>query len=603
MKKIKAESLLPYAILFFHSFLLILVLIIGSHNILMAYTNLILFLPFIALLVIIPMSWYAVYIIDAIVLFLIYYISEFLMAVRGRPLNYLDFFCIKEGMRVSSGYSIVFNAKIGINLAITVIVTFLACFILHKTTKEKLNRKKKTLSGIVCLLASVGFVLYYNVSYFKPKANKLIWNEELYVEQHGIFETVFSEYVGSKVIGPEGYTPQKVKSILERYDTSEIQSNDNAPDKIYVIMNESLADYSLIGKPILNADPLKNIHAMNDNCFKGKCAVNVFGGNTCNTEFEFLTGCSLMFVPNSTPYIQYSFKNQKSIVADMKNLNYNCTAVHPYLGQEWKRNKVYEQLGFSEFISGENFLSQFDQERYDNSNIDNNNPCVNMNSFISFGDALEYIRIFVSDNECYNKLIEKASNRKDFIFSVTIQNHGGYKLDFEDENMVQYTNNGNGQLEQYLNLIRISDEAIDTFLDKLRNSEEKSVVLIFGDHQPALNMDDFSEKYSDNGNEYQKIADEYIVPYLLWANYDIDWDAPEFTSVNYLSAVLKKNCNLPLTQFDQFRLDAMQEYPVITSHFAVDKNGEYCSPEDAEQANIIQDYSMVQYKLLFDSDE
>ena len=67
--------------------------------------------------------------------------------------------------------------------------------------------------------------------------------------------------------------------------------------------------------------------------------------------------------------------------------------------------------------------------------------------------------------------------------------------------------------------------------------------------------------------------------------------------------MLKKNCNLPLTQFDQFRLDAMQEYPVITSHFAVDKNGEYRSPEDVEQSQIIQDYSMLQYNLLFDSDE
>ena len=595
MKKIKAESLLPYAILFFHSFLLILVLIIGSHDPLMAYTNLILFLPFIALLILIPISWYAVYIIDAIVLFLIYYISAFLTAVRGRPLNYLDFFCIKEGMRVSSGYSIVFNAKIGINLAITVIVTFLACFILHKTTKEKLNRKKKSLSGIVCLLASVGFVLYYNVSYFKPKANKLIWNEELYVEQNGILSAVFSEYVRGKGIDPEGYTPQKAQSILERYDTAGMPSDDNTPDKIYVIMNESLADYSLIGKTELNSDPLKNIHAMNDNCFKGKCAVNVFGGSTCNTEFEFLTGCSLMFAPNSIPYVQYSFKNCHSVVEDMNNSDYNCTAIHPFFGQEWKRQTVYHQLGFSDFISGELFSNEYTQEKsYDLFND------MRKGKFDSFGDDLEYVRNYISDKECYNKLIETASNKKDFIFSVTIQNHGGYKLDFEDDNMVQYFDEGHAEIEQYLNLTRISDEAFEELIDKLRNDDKKAVVLMFGDHQPSLVFDDYSEKYSDNGNKYQKIADAYIVPYILWANYDIDWDAPEFTSINYLSAVLKKNCNLPLTKFDKFRFDAMQEYPVITSNFAVDKNGEYCSPEEAEQAQIIQDYLILQYNLLFD---
>ena len=602
MKKIKAESLLPYAILFFHSFLLAFILLTSHNDILIAYTNFILFLPVVALLVLIPISWYAVYIIDAIVMFLVYYLSTFLSAVRGRPLNYLDFFCVKEALRVSSGYSVVFNAKIGITLAITVIVTFLACFALHKVQKEKLNRKKKAVSGIICLVVSVGMVFYYNVSYFTPNADKLNWNEELYVEQNGILGAVFSEYVSSKAVGPEGYTPQKAQSILERYDTSEIQSNDNTPDTIYVIMNESLADFSLIGEPVLNSDPLKNIHAMNDNCFKGKCAVNVFGGSTCNTEFEFLTGYSLMFISNSIPYIQYSFNNGKSIVADMNALDYHCTAVHPFVGTEWKRNTVYEQLGFADYVSGEKFSSRLDQEQY---NEEKNKDHVGLNTdrFINFGDDLEYIRYFISDNECYNKLIEKASNKQDFIFSVTIQNHGGYGLEFNDENMVKYTDSKDSHLEQYLNLTRISDEAFEKFINKLRDSDEKSVVLMFGDHQPYVGIDKYSKKYSDNGNEYQKIADEYIVPYILWANYDIDWDAPEFTSVNYLSAVLKKNCNLPLTQFDQFRLDAMQEYPVITSHFAVDKNGEYRSPEDVEQSQIIQDYSMLQYNLLFDSDE
>ena len=598
MKKIKAESLLPYAILFFHSFLLILVLIIGSHNILMAYTNLILFLPFIALLVIIPMSWYAVYIIDAIVLFLIYYISEFLMAVRGRPLNYLDFFCIKEGMRVSSGYSIVFNAKIGINLAITVIATFLACFILHKTIKEKLNRKKKALSGIICFVVSIGLFSFYYMTYFVPNRGKLGWNERQFVKARGIFCSLFSEYLNGSTKKPEDYSSQKVKSILNGYQVTETKTNNNTPDTIYVIMNESLADYSLIGEPLLNSDPLKNIHALNDNCFKGKCAVNVFGGNTCNTEFEFLTGYSLMFNPNSIPYVQYSFKNCHSVVEDMNNSDYNCTAIHPFFGQEWKRQTVYSQLGFSKFISGELFSGKYTQEK----TYDLFNDMMN-GKFDSFGDDLEYVRNYISDNECYNKMFEKAENKKDFIFSVTIQNHGGYGMEFRDEAMVQYINNGASEMEQYLNLTRISDEAFEKFLDKLRNDDKKAVVLMFGDHQPALFFDDYSEMNSDNGNDYQITADYFIVPYILWANYDIDWDAPEFTSVNYLSAVLKKNCNLPLTQFDQFRLDAMQEYPVITSNFAVDKNGEYCSPEEAEQAQIIQDYSILQYNLLFDSDE
>ena len=589
----KAERLLPYAILLIHSFLLVFFLIINRNGVLITYSNLIIFSPFIFFMVMLPISWYSVYIINAIVLFVIYYINEFLNTVRGRPLNFLDLFCIKDGLRVASGYDLVFNLEIGINLVITILLTFAACFLLYRTQKEKYNRKKKTIVGIISLLISVLLVLYYDTAYFSKKVDKLVWDENEFVEFNGLFTSLYVEYLNSKPQKIEGYSKQRVQEILERYQNTESFQYENTPDAIYVIMNESLADYSLIGDVNLNSDPLKKIHTLNDNCFKGMCAVDVKGGSTCNTEFEFLTGCSLMYIPNTIPYVQFSLKNQPSIVNDLRASDYYCTAVHPFFGQEWKRQTVYNQLGFSEFISGELFSSQY-------------NPQNNINLFedtedISFGDDLEYVRCFISDNECYKKMLEKTSNKKDFVFSVTMQNHSGYNMDFYDENMVKYLDESDERKEQYLNLTRISDEAFDKLLETLKGSDKKTVVLMFGDHQPNLIFDCFSKKYSEGGNQYQKTADEYIVPYILWANYDIEWDAPDFLSINYLSAVLKKNCNLPLTSFDQFRLEAMQEYPVITSHFSVDKNGEFCSPEKAMQSQLNEEYAVLQYNMLFDS--
>lgn len=98
----KAERLLPYAILLIHSFLLVFFLIINRNGVLITYSNLIIFSPFIFFMVMLPISWYSVYIINAIVLFVIYYINEFLNTVRGRPLYFLDLFCIKDGLRVAS---------------------------------------------------------------------------------------------------------------------------------------------------------------------------------------------------------------------------------------------------------------------------------------------------------------------------------------------------------------------------------------------------------------------------------------------------------------------------------------------------------------------
>lgn len=592
MKNKKTELLLPYIILFLHSILLIFLLIVDCKSIIVSCTNLIAFLPFIAFMILIPISWYAVYIIDAMVLFIIYYINSFLMTVRGRPINYIDFFCINDGLRVSSEYSFVFNEKIARNLAFTVFFTCIACYLFHKLKKEKFSRKRKSLSGVFSFIISVLLIFGYSEA-FISKADNLILDENEFVSSNGLFVSVINEYMHSKPQKPEGYSRKKAQEILESYQSVEVSDNKNAPDTIYVIMNESLTDYSLIGEEDFKADPLEKIHSLNDNCFKGKCAVNVMGGGTCNTEFEFLTGYSLMFIPNTIPYIQFTMKNQPSIVKDMGALDYYCTAVHPFYEQEWKRKTVYEQLGFSEFVSGERFSNKYVK--------DQSKDIFELRDFVSFGDDLEYIRNYISDNECYKKILEKTSNQKDFIFSVTMQNHGGYLFDFSDDNMIKYLDSKMIKEEQYLNLIRISDDAFDNFINELRNSDKKTVVLMFGDHQPALDFDKCIKKNSESGNKYQKAADDYIVPYILWANYDMEWDAPDFLSINYLSAVLKKNCNIPLTPFDRFRLEAMQEYPVITSHFSVDKKGEFYSPQEAMQAQINKEYAIVQYNKLFDS--
>lgn len=86
----------------------------------------------------------------------------------------------------------------------------------------------------------------------------------------------------------------------------------------------------------------------------------------------------------------------------------------------------------------------------------------------------------------------------------------------------------------------------------------------------------------------------YDVPYILWANYDIEFDAPKYTSPNYLSAILKKNAGLPLTEWDKFRLNMMEKYPVVTCYEILDKDYK------AVDASALNDYAIVQYMRMFE---
>lgn len=60
-------------------------------------------------------------------------------------------------------------------------------------------------------------------------------------------------------------------------------------------MNESLADYSLVGKVNYNRDPLAFIHSLDENTIYGRDYVSIFGAGTSNSEFEAMTGNTIKF--------------------------------------------------------------------------------------------------------------------------------------------------------------------------------------------------------------------------------------------------------------------------------------------------------------------
>ena len=96
-------------------------------------------------------------------------------------------------------------------------------------------------------------------------------------------------------------------------------------------MNETLADLPAIYGFETDTDVFPNIHSM-DNAVRGKVLTSVYGGGTANTEYEFLTGNSLYFLPpGSSPYVQYMGSVQQSLAWKLKELGYQTAAYHPYL--------------------------------------------------------------------------------------------------------------------------------------------------------------------------------------------------------------------------------------------------------------------------------
>ena len=564
-----------------------------------ALYNIFFLLPIFGLFLMITRRFHLATFLTTIATFILYYIDQYVFSSRLTHIRFSDIKLISQAARVANRYFLIWNAEITRRLALSLLIcAFL--FIIFYYYKLKYSWKSAFYTGLGIFVISGAVIL----SGVIPCDGQEDFDFTADAERQGLLYSWYCQAKRGKLKAPEGYSKEKAEKILKQYEASE-----GADDiRLIVIMNESLTDYSLIGTPYFE-DPLPYIHSLVDSgeAFEGKLIVSVFGGGTANTEYEFLTGNSTAFLPEgSTPYLQYVTNYEDNLASELKNQSYRSIAIHPYYSEEWNRSQVYRFFGFDKFISGVDFGSTVIMDG------ESATAKVPYNK-ITFGEGPLYIRGLISDQTCYERVIDECVD-KSFIFALTMQNHGGYDYkgsDFEAKeyvttdirkewtekptiNGVMYgtgSNNINEEVDkvnQYLTLSNISDQAFEILVEELRKSDQKTMVLMFGDHQPGLLI---SEHYV----EAEKGADlDYTIPYIMWANYDIEFDVPEVTSPNYVSAILKKNAGLDLSAWDQFRLEMMKSYPVVTTNYVLNK--------DLNEADLneLKNYEHVQYMRMFD---
>ena len=363
---------------------------------------------------------------------------------------------------------------------------------------------------------------------------------------------------------------------------------------LIVIMNESFADYTSIGKGLdLSEDCMPFIHSLTENTIKGTAYVSIFGGNTPNSEYEFLTGNTMAFLPTgSVPYQQFLNGAMPSLASQLGKLGYQTAALHPYYSTGWNRDKVYQYLGFD---------SEYFRDTGD------------------FPDAT-LLRGWVDDESAFDKLIELYEEKEEgsplFAFEVTMQNHGGYSKEYEDlTNEIQFSDAGEDlrsvhqvqieATEKYLTLIKKTDEAFENLIDYFQDEDEKTIILMFGDHQPAEYITNsvlrvLGEDTATRNDTTDKLKTSYEVPFVMWANYDIEEKEVDAISTNYLSGLLMDTAGLEKTGYQSWLEKLQQQYPVVTANFYQGTDGTFQQWSNEKQSGILNDYAILQYNNLVD---
>lgn len=397
---------------------------------------------------------------------------------------------------------------------------------------------------------------------------------------------------------PKGYSKQiadkTVKELASRYDeengegsaakAARDQYSQQKPN-IVVVMNETFSDLSIYDS-IKDAgyDGPQYLNSLYpDSILHGTLQVSAMGGGTCNSEFETLTGNSMAFIGSGVyPYETYNM-NIDNIVSQLKGQGYDTHAIHPAAGSNWNRDGVYSAFGFD----------TFDDEA-------------------TFVGATRF-RNRIDDASTYSKTLEylNGSDTPQFIFDVTLMGHSGYETGLVPEDkQVNCTVDGldeknQNKLNEYLATSNEEDAQLKTLIDGIKKSKKPTIVLFFGDHQPAL-----SEAIGGESDDIVQTEMQWQTCYTMWANYDVAGSVKGTeldTSTSYLSALLCHEAGIPMTDRQKAAYLLMEDVPkinVVGAYLA--KNSKHEGEWENVDAAVVNSESMktlsyLQYRNLFDT--
>ncbi|MDB7100210.1 MULTISPECIES: LTA synthase family protein [Enterococcus] len=376
---------------------------------------------------------------------------------------------------------------------------------------------------------------------------------------------------------PEGYSKEKINEITEKYQAIADKKNQTASDEqpnIIYVMSESFSDPSHLNGVTVTGDPLADYREVANQTYSGRMLSQNYGGGTANIEFEALTGLSMALFNGqmTTPYTMLVPKLDQlpSLVSTLNAQNYRTTAIHPYNTSMYKREDVYQTLGFDSFISEGNMTYT--------DTIDNN-P-------------------YISDESAYKEILDllKDEETPQFVHLVTMQTHMPYagKYSQLDFSATTEDNNGTDTLDNYLQDIAYSSQALKAFTEALKDTPRRTLVVFWGDHLPGIYSDEIKNK-----NEKQALHQTEFLMFDTAGELEKRETNDAVTSPFYFAANLLEQTNQKTTGFYQLLLEMESAIPAFERELYF-QNGQWGKEAQLNQAQeeVYEAYRLIQYDLV-----
>ncbi len=532
-----------------------------------------------------------------LVCFFIGLAQYFVVLFKGVAIMPSDLYSLGTAMSVSGNYSYELGSTVMAGLAWTLMGMLVASYTHPRQPEGEPRRPRNRLNY---MLRFCGAILSASLLAWFVRVPDYVNQLDVDVEyfftlskyrEQGLVPSFVAIAQDMVIKAPEGYTTEAAEELQASYAESYEASADNADAQaqfeevqptVIVIMNETFADLSIfsdVAEAGYEGPQYYKTTFAEQAIYQGVLSLSAYGGGTCNSEFEFLTGNSMAFIgAGKYPYSQYDLEGVENLAWQFGQMGYSTTAIHPNDPNNWSRAENYSDMGFDQFLS-----------------IDDFEGAPTLHSGVT--DAATYDRIL--------ELLEQDDGPQ-FIFDVTMQNHSGYEKNNIPEDMLTdyYVedvpgDSENAMLNEYLSCIEASDADLEYFVNALSELDRPVVLVFFGDHMPSIANSYNEASYPDEEDQAEHSHRVFQTTYSIWANYEVAGTTTGNTresSTAYLAAQTLDLIGAPLTEYQKALLGISEGIPGIYLYGYEGADGQWYSLDDqSDYSAYVEDLRWISY--------
>lgn len=425
-------------------------------------------------------------------------INGVILTQRMTPFTVKDLSNLNDGLTIVTNYLSNYEIIGAIAAGLIAVGLLVLLFIKGPQKRDGVKRKR----NLVAVLLLIAFTFLSSSFVIRAGIVQTFFGNLAYAyRDYGVVYCFVNTWLNTGISKPDGYSKEEILSIFDKKELGDDNAmlltqkdEDEEHPNILFLQLESFIDPMTIQSITLSQDPCPNFRRLMQTYSSGELTVPACGAGTANVEFEVLTGLSVKFFgPGEYPYkAVLKEKTGESLAYDLDSLGYTSHAIHNHRAVFYNRNSVFANMGFDTFTSVE-YMKNVEKTPKNWAKDDVLTECIT--------DALD------------------STDGRDMIYTISVQGHGKYPAEQVLQNpTIEVTAAPSEELkwkyEYYVNQIYEMDQFIKALTDTLAKREEPTVLVMYGDHIPALDM---TEDDLESGNLYG-------TQYLIWDNMGLEKD-------------------------------------------------------------------------------